>query len=100
MTLLELTKVINHNNYKIALKDIYDISAFLEKIGEAVSTNNGKFDTTAIMYAVEKSSVLNKTGEYTFIAIDNEIFNLIRNMKVLEITEDFVIVIGYERFHN
>lgn len=97
MNLCQLTKVISHNNYKVALQDIADVYAFLEKLGDKLPI---ELDWNTTNTAIEKHYSLSHQGDLVFVnKDDSEIRNLISNLKVLDITEDFVIVVGYERFH-
>lgn len=98
IALCNLLKIISHNNYKIALRNIYDVYAFLEKLGDKLPQNLswGQADE-----AIQKHYNLSKSGGYVFVNHnDSEMWNLLCNLKVLDITEDFIIVVGYERFHS
>lgn len=98
MNLCQLTKVISHNNYKVALRDIADVYTFLEKLGDRFPQ---ELNWNTADAAIEKHySYLSHQGDFVFVnKDDSEIRNLISNLKVLDITEDFIIVVGYERFH-
>lgn len=98
MNLCHLTKVISHNNYKVALQNIADVYAFLDKLGEKMPR---MYDWTVADTAIQKYHTLSRHGDYVFVNKDDkEMWTLLYNLKVLDITEDFIIVVGYERFHN
>lgn len=98
ISLCHLVKVIPHNNYKVALRNIADVYAFLDKLGEKLPRT---YDWTVADDSIQKYYNLSHQGEYIFVNKDDkEMWNLLYNLKVLEITEDFVIVVGYERFNS
>ena len=97
MTLHEISKIIFHNNWKVAMNNLQDIYVFLEKLG--ASTPN-KLDWDYVNSTVENYSILTKVDDYVVIEVIPEIWNLLYNLKVLEITEDFTVIVGYGRNHK
>ena len=97
MTLHELRKVISHNAWRVAMSDISDVYAFLDKMGAKLPREYSWIQADA---AIENYPALSKSGEFMIIAIDSETWNLLYNLQVLEIKEDFTVVVGYSRFHS
>ena len=97
MTLHELRKVISHNAWRVAMSDIPDVYAFLDKMGAKLPQEYSWIQADA---AIENYPALSKSGEFMIIAIDSETWNLLYNLQVLEIKEDFTVVVGYNRFHS
>lgn len=94
MTIQELKKVLNHGNWHMVMTDLPDIHNLLTKLGYTVAYYWPEIDA-----AVEKDPHLFKSQEKVFI-MHNIDWNLVCNLKVLEISEDFTIRVGYEKFHS
>lgn len=103
MKLHELLKVITHSNYNIAMMNIADVYELLSKfdistprelswkyIDDILFELSTKKDVSIIRYPMSNLVLIGAN-------VDK---NLLNNLKVLEIQEDFTIVVGYEKFNS
>lgn len=98
MTVHEVSKVILHNDWQLAMTDIKDVYVFLEKLG--VKTPQ-KLDWNFVDSVIGNYPILTKYGGDCVLITNNpNTWNLLYNLKVLAITKNFTIVVGYGRFHS
>ena len=103
MKLHELLKVITHSNYTIAMMNIVDVYELLSKFDISTPKElSWKYvDDTLFELSTKKDVSITRSPISGLVLIGANVDkNLLNNLKVLEIQEDFTIVVGYEKFNS
>lgn len=102
MKLHELLKVITHSNYTIAMINIVDVYELLSKfdISTPKELSWKYIDDTLFELSKKDISIIRSPISGLVLIGANVDKNLLNNLKVLEIQEDFTIVVGYEKFNS